>query len=247
MGLGYDERLLSAIAGGGAGNEHFAENADGAVPLIAGEVDGVLNLSVQAASLRVAMSPFVRGVRVLNELPSIVGVPDGVLIELGSLYAGETRKLVLTFDVPAIAGIGLAQIATLEFSYVALPAVEEHTVTVPLHVNVVPGDQAAGRIPDPSVRTEVAYQQAQRAKREASAAMSSGDTRSANRSLRHAQRLLDEARAAAPAPMAADLEEDLAMIAGLQAELEFGNIARAAKLGSADVTAKSRTRGRRPA
>ena len=28
MGLGYDERLLSAIARGGAGNEHFAEAAD---------------------------------------------------------------------------------------------------------------------------------------------------------------------------------------------------------------------------
>ena len=147
MGLGYDERLLSAIAAGGAGNEHFAENADTAVTLIAGEVDGLLSMAVQAGALLVKMSPYVRGVQVLNELPSIVAVPEGLLVELGSLYAGETRKLVITFDVPAIAGLGLAEIASLEFSYVALPALEQHTVTVPLHVNVVPGDQAAGRIP----------------------------------------------------------------------------------------------------
>ena len=47
MGLGYDERLLSAIASGGAGNEHFAETADEAAELIAGEVDGLLALAVR--------------------------------------------------------------------------------------------------------------------------------------------------------------------------------------------------------
>jgi Ca-activated chloride channel homolog len=201
-------------------------------------------MAAQAGALLVKLSPVVRGVQVLNELSSIVAVPDGLLVELGSLYAGETRTLVITFDVPAIAGLGLAEIASLEFSFVALPALEQHTVTVPLHVNVVPGDQAAGRIPDPSVRTEVAFQQAQRAKREASAAMSAGDSWSAGRSLRRARQLLGEACAAAPAPMAAELAEDLAMVARLQEEMESGQLDRAAKLSSADVAAKSRTRGR---
>jgi Ca-activated chloride channel family protein len=244
MGLGYDERLLSAIAAGGAGNEHFAENADSAVALVAGEVDGLLSMAVQAGALVVKLSPHVRGIHVLNELPSIVAVPEGLLIELGSLYAGETRSLVITFDVPAIPALGLAEIASLEFSYVALPALEQHTVTVPLHVNVVPGDQAAGRIADPSVRTEVAFQRAQRAKREASAAMSAGDSRSAGRSLRRAQQLLGEACASAPAPMAAELAEDLAVVARLQEEMDSGQLARAAKFSSADAAAKSRTRGR---
>jgi len=29
-------------------------------------------------------------------------VNDGILVELGSFYSGETRKLVLTFDVPGV-------------------------------------------------------------------------------------------------------------------------------------------------
>ena len=74
--------------------------------------------------------------------------------------------------MPAIAALGLTEVATLEFTYVELPALKQHTITVPLHVNVVPGDQAAGRIPDPVVRTEVVYQRAQQAKREASSAWS---------------------------------------------------------------------------
>jgi Ca-activated chloride channel family protein len=57
------------------------------------------------------------------------------------------------------------QVATLEFSYVALPELVMHTTTLPVHVNVVPGDQAAGRVPDPKVRSEALFQRTQRDKR----------------------------------------------------------------------------------
>lgn len=244
MGLGYDERLLSAIASAGAGNEHFAETADEAAKLISGEVQGLLDLAAQAASLTVRMSPYVKGVAVINDL-TVVGLPDGVMIELGSLYAGETRKLILTFAVPGIPRLGLAEIATLEVGYVALPSLEQQTVTLPLHVNVVPGDQAAGRIPDPVVRTEAAFLRVQQAKRKASAALSEGDTRSAARSLAGARTLLAAASVAAPAPMAAELREELDVLDQLAHEASYGDVARAAKLSSADAALKSRTRGRR--
>jgi Ca-activated chloride channel family protein len=244
FGLGYDERLMSALAAGGAGNELFAETADDAVQHIAGEVSGLLSMAAQAGSLLLRMSPYVRGVRVVNELPS-VAVSDGILVELGSFYSGEVRKLILTFDVPGIPALGLAEIASLEFSYIALPALEQHTVTVPLHVNVVPGDQAAGRIPDPIVRTELAFQQAQRSKREASSALSVGDTRSAGASLRAARRVVEDACAFAPPQMAAELQEELAVLSQLEEEARFGDASRAAKLSSMDSSYKSRTRGRR--
>jgi Ca-activated chloride channel family protein len=244
FGLGYDERLMSAIAAGGAGNELFAETADEAVQHIAGEVTGLLSMAAQAGSLLLRMSPHVRGVLVLNELPS-VAVSEGILVELGSFYSGEARKLILTFDVPGIPAIGLAEIATLEFTYIALPALEQHTVTVPLHVNVVPGDQAAGRIPNPVVRTEVAFQQAQRAKREASSALSVGDTRSAGTALRSARRVVEDACAFAPPSMAAELRDELAVLSQLEEEARYGDASRAAKLSSMDSSYKSRTRGRR--
>jgi Ca-activated chloride channel family protein len=244
FGLGYDERLMSAIAAGGAGNELFAETADEAVQHIAGEVTGLLSMAAQAGSLLLRMSPHVRAVQILNELPS-VAISDGILVELGSFYSGEVRKLVLTFNVPGIPALGLAEIATLEFTYIALPALEQHTVTMPLHVNVVPGDQAAGRIPNPVVRTEVAFQQAQRAKREASSALSVGDARAAGSSLRAARRVVEDACAFAPPSMAAELQEELAMLTQLEEEARYGDASRAAKLSSMDSSYKSRTRGRR--
>ncbi len=244
MGLGYDERLLSAIASGGAGNEHFAETADEAGKLIAGEVDGLLALVAQAGSLQVRMSPQVKAVRVINDL-SVVALADGIMIELGSFYAGETRKLIMTFEVPGVPALGLAEVATLELGYLAVSTLEQQTVTLPLYVNVVPGDQAAGRIPDPVVRTEAAFQRAQQAKRAASSALSAGDPQAAAAALGRARAVLRTAGSGAPAPLAAELRDELRLIDRLAHEAAYGDVARAAKLSSADAALKSRTRGRR--
>ncbi len=243
MGLGYDEKLMSAIAVGGTGNELFAEEADTAVQLISGEVEGLLAQTVQAASLLVRMSPQVRAVQVLNELP-VTSTEDGVLAELGSFYADEKRKLLLVFDIPGIAALGLAEVATLEFTYVELPAVAQHTVTVPLHVNVVPGDEAAGRIPDPVVRTEVAFLRAQQAKRRASTHLSAGETEAALREISGAQATVDAALASAPPELAADLNEEAEVLRNLAHETEYGLATRAAKLSSSDAYYKSSKRGR---
>lgn len=183
FGLGYDELLLGALARGGAGDELFAEEADTAVALISGEVEGLLTQVAQAASLRLTRTPHVAGIEVLNDLP-VVGLPDGAMLELGSFYAGETRRLLIKLHVPSIPALGLTQAATLEFVHVALPDLVQHTTTLPIQVNVVPGDQAAGRVPDAEVRSEALFQQTQRQKQEASRSMSAGDARGAASMLR---------------------------------------------------------------
>ncbi|GGN90101.1 hypothetical protein GCM10010112_75210 [Actinoplanes lobatus] len=244
FGLGYDERIMSAIARGGSGNEHFAEEPDTAIALIAGEVQALLAQTVQAASLHVRLAPVVRGVLVVNDLPANV-VDDGLLIELGGFYADETRKLVLTFEVPAVAALGLAEIATLTFTHVELPALAQHTVTVPVHVNVVPGDVAAGRVPDPVVRTELVYLRAQRAKRRASELLNQGDSTAALEEIRQAREEIGKARADAPESLAADLAEEAATLDYLAHETEMGSASRAGKFMSASSRARLQKRGRR--
>ena len=51
IGLGYDELLLAELARGGQGNHVFAEHGDDAAAAVAGEVEGLLSKTVQAASL----------------------------------------------------------------------------------------------------------------------------------------------------------------------------------------------------
>jgi Ca-activated chloride channel homolog len=241
FGLGYDETLLGALARGGAGSELFAEHTDQAVAAIAGEIDGLLSQSAQAATLQIRMQPACRAVRLINDLPT-TSTTDGALVELGTFYSGENRKLVLTFDVPGMPALGLAQVASLDFSWVELPGLVQHQVTVPVHVNVVPGDQAAGRIPDVVVRSELAFQQTQVAKKLATGHLSRGETGQALSQLRRARTIATDAWVANPD--VESLRQEVDMVARLLQEAEYGDPSRASKLMSADSSFKSRTSGR---
>jgi Ca-activated chloride channel family protein len=193
MGLGYDESLLAAISSAGAGNHSFADEPDAAGAAIAAEIDGLLKKTVQAATMTVAFEPSVQMLRLYNDLPAHQ-LGDGLVqIELGDLYATEARKVLLRLEVPAMAALGVAQVATLTLEYVELPALLEHTVRLPVTVNVVPGDEAAGRVADPSVRTEVLFQEAQLDKLTASEALERGDRDSARKALHEARAKLEEA------------------------------------------------------
>jgi Ca-activated chloride channel family protein len=242
FGLGYDEQLLGALARGGAGNELFAEEADTAVALIAGEVDGLLTQVAQAASLRLTWTDHVAGISVLNDLP-VVGLSDGAMLELGYFYARETRRLLVKLSVPGIPGLGLTQVATLEFTHVSLPDLVQHSTTVPVMVNVVPGDQAAGRIPDPKVRSEELFQVTQKAKRESSKLLSQGRGDEASAMLFEAGQSLRVGSAALPAMYADELVGEASVIEALAEESRI-DAARAAKATSYDATMKSRNRGR---
>ncbi len=239
IGLDYDEQLLAAIAGGGQGGHAFALDGDAAGAAVAGEVTGLLSKSVQAASLIVRPETSVDSVTVWHDLPSTT-IEDGLMLELGDLWAGEQRKLVLSLAVPAKAALGLARVASLELRYVALPELVEHTISTELHVNVVPGDQAAGRIPDPVVREELLFQQTQQAKRRAADAMARGDLDGARATLSGA---VDAMHAAPPAVLSTELLEEVGILEQLRDDSRVDSRL-AAKRARMEHARKSRKRGR---
>lgn len=184
-GRGYDETLLAAMARAGSGNHVFADDPDAAGGAIAGEVTGLLAKVAQAVTLTVRYQPVVQELSLYNDLPAHQ-IGDGeVMIELGDLYSEEGRKLLLRLQVDALGALGAAQIAELELRYVETATLTEHTVTLPVSVNVVPGDEAAGRVPDPRVQSEKLYQEGQAAKLEASKAYERGDISGASEYLRN--------------------------------------------------------------
>jgi Ca-activated chloride channel homolog len=232
IGLGYDETVLAAIARGGQGSHVFAEEPDTAIGALAGEVDGLLSKTVQAASLLVRPTSDAKSVTLFNDLPA-QSVAGGVMVELGDLWAGEERKLLLRLSVPAIPALGTAQIAVLELRYVTLPELAEQTVTLPLSVNVVPGDQARGRTAHPRVRTELLFQQAQDAKRRAADAISGGD-------LAQAKEILS----AAGDRLAGVDEHERQIVLSLRSQIDDGAARRAAKTARMQQARAARKRGR---
>lgn len=243
-GLGYDETLLASIARGGSGNHHFAEDPDAAGAAIASEVTDLLAKSIQAASLTVQFSSDVQLMRLYNDLPA-TQIGDGtVMIELGDFYFAEQRKLVMRFKVPAMAALGLAQIATLELRYVELPTLVEQVVTLPLHVNVVPGDQVAGRVPDAAVVTEVLFQEVQESKRRASEALERGERDTAQRLLAEAVRTLDSAGRGAPAALRDELDREALEVRSVGALTLDGDVNYLSKVTRESYHRQNRKRGR---
>ena len=114
-------------------------------------------------------------------------------------------------------------------------------MTIPVHVNVVPGDQAAGRIPDPKVRTELVYQQVQEAKRKASDALRSGDDAAARGAYDAADSQLGELMVACPS---AEIADEQRIVQQLRSRAQAGDVDWAAKFGRMDQARKSRRRGR---
>ena len=244
-GLGYDETLLTALARGGSGNHHFAENPDAAGAAIASEVTDLLAKSVQAASLTVQFSSDVEMLRLYNDLPATQIGEGRVMIELGDFYFSEQRKLLMRFKVPAMAALGLAQIASLELRYVELPSLLEHVITLPVTVNVVPGDEAAGRVPDATVATEVLFQEAQESKRLASEALERGDRQTAQRLLDEAVRTLGQAGEAAPDFLRIELEAEAEDVRFMGEQTIAGDVNYMSKMTRASYHQQNRKRGRR--
>ncbi len=245
IGLGYDEDLLEAISRGGTGNSHFAENADEAGAKLAGEVEGLLEQVAQAASLTVRPSDTVSQVRLFNDL-SVSQISGGFMVELGELVADENRKLLFEIDVPDIKTLGPAQVCELELRWVDTETMESKLATIPVNVNVVPGDQAAGRVKDNEVETEMTFQQAQREKRLAAEDLKRGDFESARRRMGGSmRRLRDSDRSRMSPGHIAEYEAEQEWIAQRMVEAERDpNMS--SKRMKADFNQKNRRRGRGP-
>lgn len=243
-GRGYDETLLAAVARAGSGNHVFAADPDAAAAAVAGEVDGLLDKVVQALSLTVRFADSVEFLKLYNDLPAQQIGPGEVMIELGDLYAEETRKVVLKLRVPAMTALGLAKVATLELAHVELPGLVEHVATLPITVNVVPGDEAAGRVPHPTVRSEVLFQEAQDVKRRASEAFESGDVATGKRLLGETRAGLASALAAAPAAAATDYLAELGEVERMDALTDQMGAAYMSKTTRDSYHRQNRKRGR---
>jgi Ca-activated chloride channel family protein len=241
-GDGYDETMLAALARAGSGNHTFAADPDSAVAGIGAEVDGLLDKVVQAVSLTVHMSPSVELVRLYNDLPAQLVGPGQLMVELGDLYAQEVRKLLLKLKVPAMTALGLAQVATLEVAHVEVATLTEHVHTLPITVNVVPGDEAAGRVASPTVVSEVLFQEAQESKKQASEAFERGDIDGGTHWLTETKEQLS--RALQAAPDAADIRAEIDEVQRMDGMTQTYGSSYVSKLARESYHRANRKRGR---
>jgi Ca-activated chloride channel family protein len=209
FGDGFDEDLLTAMADAGGGRAHHAETPDAAPAIFAQELEGLSSIVAQNLSVEIRPRPAVEVISVLNEYPA-VAVPGGIQLQLGDAYGGDRRRVVLELGIPHLAALGPATVADLVIRYVSLgPAIQAHTLTVPIVANVVSAAEAAQTLPDSAVREEVQVLKAARARQEAIRHADEGRLDAAQALLSAtADTLRREAEGLpAPAPLLEDAEE----------------------------------------
>ena len=196
LGNGYDEKILEALAQGGGGAHRFASTIDEAVGAIAAEVEDLLDKAIVNTVLRLTPTAGLTRqpqIEVLQRLPHWKD-GDTYVLQLGDLYAGENRRFMIDIEVPGIKALGLCQIAEITIEYLNLSDRQEISVTTPVNVNVVPGDQAAGRIANPVIRAERLIIAAQSEKATAIEELRSGNSKDASaRLLKTVAKLRSEA------------------------------------------------------
>ena len=133
--------------------------------------------------------------QILNEYPT-VSVPGGVQIQLGDSYAEDRRRVVFELEIPRLARLGLAKVAEAVVRYVSVgDSIEDHQVTLPIHVNAVNADEAAAANPDDRVIEEVIVLKAAKAQEDARKRFRHGDSEGARKLLKDAA---DDLRRMAP-------------------------------------------------
>ena len=247
----YDETALAAMSLGGNGDHRFAADIDQAIGMIGEAVDELLDKSIIAASLRIRRQPgLVSDVLLRNGMAAVLE-GDDVVVSLGDLYAAEERGVLFKFRVPGMPALGLATIADVILEYTALPEIKEHTVTLPIAVNVVPGDDAKGRIPNPVVEVAGLLADIAESKATASEQLRRGDSASAQRTvagsaqgLAAKRRELSERGVQEPS-LNRQLDEAARELLDLAGSLQHESIAFNAKMTQEAYTRTSRNRVRR--
>lgn len=215
IGDGYDETLLAEISRQGSGAHRFALTPDDAIAVLAEEAGDLLAKSAINAFVRVRPHnpDHIDRIGTLHDVARWVeddAQGPAVVIPLGDLFAGEERELLLHFDVPGLDSLGMTGLATLTIDYVALPSLEAQSIRWPLAVNVVPGSEAAKRVPDPTVAVAKLLAEVTQAKKEATEALDCGDTQRATALMQAEHTRLGVAISNVPdGPRAHDLRERL--------------------------------------
>ena len=194
LGLGYDEHLLQEITMGGNGNHRFAPDVDTAVSEIAQTVNDLLDVSAIATTVRITpLNQLVDSIQLRQDLP-VWREPGSLIINIGDMYAGEERRILLNLGVPAVANLGTTTIANVDINFTQVSDLTDHHVQLPITVNVVPGDQARNRVPNPVVSVEELILQSNDAKKKMSQSLRDRDIRSARSTLADAITSVNTAR-----------------------------------------------------
>lgn len=118
LGLGYNEDLMTRLAGMSDGNHAFVENASDLARVFQYEFGDVLSVVAQDLVIEIRCLNGVRPLRLLGREAEVIG--DRVRTRLNQLYSEQEKYLVLEVEVPAQRAGTELELAQVQVDYVNL-------------------------------------------------------------------------------------------------------------------------------
>ena len=115
LGLGYNEDLMTQLAGFSDGNHAFVENAEDLASVFQYEFGDVLSVVAQGVEIQIKCRNGVRPIRVLGREADI---SDGMVsTRMNQLYSEQEKFIILEVEVPAQADTASVDLVDVDISY----------------------------------------------------------------------------------------------------------------------------------
>jgi Ca-activated chloride channel homolog len=115
LGLGFNEDLMTQLAGKSDGNHAFVENENDLKRIFNAEFGDVLSVVAQEVSVSIRCAEGIRPVRILGREGDISG--QTARVTLNQLYAAQEKYILLEVEVPAVGSGQTREVASVEVSY----------------------------------------------------------------------------------------------------------------------------------
>ena len=193
IGEGFNEELLIPIARESGGAFYYIDRAEHVPAVVKEELQGLLKLVAQNATVTLTPEPAVRMVAQWTDYPAVTK-ERGITFTFGDAYAEEEKNLLVSLLLPGLKDLGPATVAHLTVTYEEIGETEirGQTIKHEVRVNVADEDAAKGAKPEVEVLQQFGLQFAAKARKQAIAEADSGDYGKAERTLRDAMKTLTD-------------------------------------------------------
>ncbi|GAB4238929.1 MAG: hypothetical protein Kow00121_65730 [Elainellaceae cyanobacterium] len=237
MGVGndYSEDLLEAMARSGDGNFYHIESPQQLPAIFQAELHGLMATCGQKVSLGIEPQTDVTVVDVLNDLDKT----SYGRLKLPNLIVGNSIYIVVRLRVPAMSRE--SDLCGFRLAWDDPNQAGRQSLRVMLRLPVVKTSQLPDFPPNAEVQEQIALLMAARAKAEVERSLDRGDLSAAQQSIQAARVMM------AAAPMFSEVsQQEIDLLADLEADLSRGDIARSRKKSFAQRYSRQRSMPSQP-
>lgn len=165
LGAGYNEDLMTNLAGYSDGNHAFVEDAEDLVKIFNYEFGDVLSVVAQDLLIRIELDDGVRPIRILGREGEIIG--REITTRMNQLYSDQEKYILLEVEVPEGKADESRDLANVSVTYQNMASKRKHDINDSVKISYSASKKAVAEAINTTVVTETTKQVANEMSKEA--------------------------------------------------------------------------------